>query len=494
MSLVRPRAESVTFSILFFLVLSIWGSGNYPLLVKGIKMALPITLGKEPIPKLLKEYAVPAIIAMTASSLYNMVDSIFIGHGVGALAISGLAVTFPFMNLASAFGSLVGVGASTLLSVKLGAKDYAGAQKIVGNVVMLNVIIGVCFTVVSLLFLDPILYFFGASDNTIAYAREYMQIILLGNVVTHLYLGLNSVIRSSGHPRQAMAATIVTVVLNAILDPLFIFGFGWGIRGAAIATILAQVVSLIWVIRILCGKNEVVRLHRGIFRIDSKIAIDSLSIGLAPFLMNVASCFIVILINKGLQTHGGDLAIGAFGIVNRVSFIFIMIVMGFNQGMQPIAGYNYGARQMSRVMEVFWLTVKCATVITTVGFLQCELFPRLIAGVFTSDEELLSYAIFGLRVTLVMYPLVGFQMVVSNFFQSIGMASRAIFLSLTRQLIFLIPMLLILPNFLGIVGVWVSMPAADAAAVIVAFVMLMRYKKKHVDPLIAAENNNEVKQ
>ena len=409
-------------------------------------MALPITLGKEPIPKLLKEYAVPAIIAMTASSMYNMVDSIFIGHGVGALAISGLAVTFPFMNLASAFGSLVGVGASTLLSVKLGAKDYAGAQKIVGNVVMLNVIIGVCFTVVSLLFLDPILYFFGASDNTIAYAREYMQIILLGNVVTHLYLGLNSVIRSSGHPRQAMAATIVTVVLNAILDPLFIFGFGWGIRGAAIATILAQVVSLIWVIRILCGKNEVVRLHRGIFRIDSKIALDSLSIGLAPFLMNVASCFIVILINKGLQTHGGDLAIGAFGIVNRVSFIFIMIVMGFNQGMQPIAGYNYGARQMSRVMEVFWLTVKCATVITTVGFLQCELFPRLIAGVFTSDEELLSYAIFGLRVTLVMYPLVGFQMVVSNFFQSIGMASRAIFLSLTRQLIFLIPALWILPE------------------------------------------------
>ena len=441
-------------------------------------MSLPLTLGKEPIPKLLKQYAIPAIVAMTASSLYNMVDSIFIGHGVGALAISGLAVTFPFMNLAAAFGAMVGVGASTLLSVKLGAKDYGEAKKIVGNVIALNVVIGSVFMLVSLLFLDPILYFFGASEHTINYARNYMQIILIGNIITHLYLGLNSVIRSSGHPHQAMLATILTVILNAILDPIFIFVFDWGIRGAAVATILSQIFALIWVLFILTSKNEVIRLDRHFFRLDLRIVKDSLSIGLSPFLMNVASCFIVILINNGLQRYSGDLAIGAFGIVNRVIFVIIMIVMGLNQGMQPIAGFNYGAKQMNRVMEVFALTVKCATVITTLGFLMGEFFPKQIASIFTTDQELIEHAVYGLRLAVAVFPFVGFQMVASNFFQSIGMAHKSIFLSLTRQLIFLIPMLVVLPHFFGVTGVWISMPLSDTAATIVSAIMIISYIRK----------------
>lgn len=431
-------------------------------------------LGTERIGKLLTQYAVPAIIAMTASSLYNMVDSIFIGHGVGPLAISGLAVTFPLMNLAAAFGSLVGVGASTLISVKLGQKDYDTAHKILGNVVSLNFLIGIVFTIVTLAFLDPILYFFGASEATLPYARDYMVTILLGNVVTHMYLGLNSVLRSAGHPQKAMLATIFTVVVNTILDPVFIYGFGWGIRGAAIATILAQILSLIWLFKIFCNKNEVLHFHRGIYRLKRVLVENIIGIGLAPFFMNVASCFIVILINKGLKLYDGDLAIGAFGIVNRISFLFVMIVMGLNQGMQPIAGYNFGAKQYHRVNQVMKLTVIAATLITTTGFLVGELMPKLAVSAFTNDETLINISAQGLRIVVMFFPIIGFQMVTSNFFQSIGMARKAIILSLSRQVLILIPCLIILPMFWDAKGVWLSMPISDAAASIIAAIMLYK--------------------
>ena len=347
----------------------------------------PTALGTENIGKLLMQYAVPAIIAMTASSLYNMVDSIFIGHGVGPLAISGLALTFPLMNLAAAFGSLVGVGASTLVSVKLGQKDYDTAQRVLGNVLVLNILLGVAFTLVVMPFLDPILYFFGGSDDTVPYARDYMEIILIGNAVTHLYLGLNSVLRSSGHPQKAMYATVATVVINTILDPLFIYGFGWGIRGAAIATILAQIIALLWQFKLFSNRNEFLPFHRGIFRLKRKIVFDSLAIGMSPFLMNMAACFIVILINQGLKRHGGDLAIGAFGIVNRLVYIVVMIVMGLNQGMQPIAGYNYGAQLYQRVTKVLKLTIVYATVVTTFGFVVGMAVPRLVVSIFLSGVE-----------------------------------------------------------------------------------------------------------
>lgn len=433
----------------------------------------PTALGTENIGKLLMQYAVPAIIAMTASSLYNMVDSIFIGHGVGTMAISGLALTFPLMNLAAAFGSLVGVGAATLISVKLGQKDYDTAQRVLGNVFVLNILLGVAFTVIVMAFLDPILYFFGGSDETVGYARDYMYIILLGNTITHLYLGLNAVLRSSGHPQKAMYATIATVIINTILDPVFIYGFGWGIRGAAIATIVAQIISLMWQLWIFSSKEELLHFHRGIFRLKRKIVFDSLAIGMSPFLMNMAACFIVILINQGLKKYGGDLAIGAFGIVNRLVFIIMMIVMGLNQGMQPIAGYNFGAKQYERVTKTLKLTIIYATGVTTFGFIIGMLFSDTVVGIFTSDAELIELSAKGLRIVVMFFPIIGFQMVTANFFQSIGMASKAIFLSLTRQMVVLLPCLLILPRFFGAAGVWYSMPISDLLASLIAGTMLV---------------------
>ena len=441
------------------------------------KAGTPTELGTKPIGKLLLQYAIPAIIAMTASSLYNMVDSIFIGHGVGPLAISGLAITFPLMNLAAAFGSLVGVGASTLVSVKLGQKDYDTAQNILGNVITLNLIIGIGFTIITLLFLDPILYFFGASVDTIAYARDYMQIILLGNVVTHMYLGLNALLRASGHPQKAMYATITTVIINTVLDPIFIYGFNWGIQGAAIATILAQVISLVWQFKTFTNKNELLHLRRGIYKLKNHIVKNTIAIGMSPFLMNLAACFIVILINKGLKEYDGDLAIGAFGIVNRIVFLFVMIVMGLNQGMKHIAGYNFGAQQFQRVDRVLRLTIYGATAVTTTGFLVGELIPELTVSIFTTHEKLIELSATGLRIVVIFFPIIGFQMVTSNFFQSIGMASKAIFLSLTRQLLFLIPCLLILPHFWDSMGIWMSIPISDLAASIVAGIMLYRQFK-----------------
>ena len=441
-------------------------------------------LGIQPVGKLLMQYAIPAIIAMTASSLYNIVDSIFIGQGVGPLAISGLAVTFPFMNLGAAFGAMVGVGASTLISVKLGQRDYGTAQLVLGNVVTLNTIIGIVYTIVCLMFLDPILYFFGASADTIVYARDFMEVILLGNIFTHMYLGLNAVLRASGHPQKAMYATINTVVINTILAPIFIYGFEWGIRGAAIATVIAQIVSLIWQFKILTDKNELLHLRRGIYHLQSKIVKNMIAIGLSPFCMNVASCFIVIFINQGLKEYDGDLAIGAYGIVNRLMFICVMIVMGITQGMQPIAGYNYGAQQYHRVNEVLKLAIWGATAVTTFTFLVGELIPELTVSIFTTDEGLISRAAEGFRIAVLVFPIVGFQMVTSNFFQSIGMANKAIFLSLTRQLLFLLPCLIILPTFMGATGIWWSMPASDLAASIVAAILLYKqfqtFKKSEI--------------
>ncbi|MBR4052643.1 MAG: MATE family efflux transporter [Alistipes sp.] len=444
-----------------------------------------LELGTERIRKLLMQYSVPAIIAMTASSLYNMVDSIFIGQGVGPLAISGLALTFPLMNLSAAFGAMVGVGAATMISMRLGQRDYDTAKQVLGNVVVLNTIIGIAFAVVMLLFLDPVLYFFGASEATLPYAREYMEIILLGNVVTHMYLGLNAVLRAAGHPRKSMYATIITVILNAILDPLFIFGFDWGIRGAAIATILAQIATLGWQLKILSNRDELLHFRRGIYRLKRKIVENILSIGLSPFLMNLAACFIAIIINKGFKEHGGDLMIGAYGITNRVAFLFVMVVMGLNQGMQPIAGYNYGARQYDRVLRVLRLTLYGATLLSIFAFLVGEFAPRVVVRLFTNDEELIALAVTGMRLSFIMFPVVGFQMVATNFFQSLSMASKAIFLSLTRQLLFLLPCLLFLPRMFmsltpweGSWGVWCSLPASDLLSAIVTAILLVRQLRR----------------
>lgn len=440
--------------------------------------AVPLELGTEKISKLLGKYAGPAIIAMTASSLYNMIDSIFIGHGVGPLAIAGLAVTFPLMNLSAAFGTLVGVGASTIMSVLLGQKNYEVANKVLGNVVSLNIIVGLVFMSISLMFLDPILYFFGASENTIVYAREYMQVILLGNVVTHLYLGLNNQLRASGNPRMAMFLTIMTVVLNVILAPVFIFWLGMGIRGAALATVIAQLAALIVILRYFSNQERLLHFRKGIFKLDIRIARDSLSIGLAPFLMNSAACLVTLFINHQLKNYSGDLAIGAYGIVNRISFLFIMINMGLNQGMQPIAGYNYGARKYSRVKEVYKKTVKYAILVALAGFVVSVAFPHAAVSVFTSDADLIDLSARGLVLINLMLPLVGFQMVTSNLFQCLGMINKSIILSMSRQLLFLLPLLYAMPLFLDAKGIWLSFPISDFLASLITFIMLLGLLRK----------------
>lgn len=438
----------------------------------------PLTLGTENIRKLLMRYAIPAIVAMTAASLYNMMDSIFIGHGVGSLGIAGLAVTFPFINLAAAFGSLVGVGASAVVSMKMGQKDLKSAEAVLGNVILMNIIIGTLFMTVCLIFLNPILYFFGASESTLPYARDYMKVILYGNIITHVYMGLNEVMRASGYPQRAMAATLFAVAINGVLNALFIFVFDMGIQGAALGTIVAQMLALTGVILHFSSRKSYIRFKRGIFHIKRHIIWAMLAIGLAPFLMNLCSCLVVLLINNGLKDLGGDMYVGAFGIINRIAFLFFMIVMGFNQGMQPIVGYNFGAKQYDRVIRTLKYTLFCAIGTTTLGFLLCQLFPRTIIYMFTTDAALMDISEHGLRLIIAMLPIVGFQMVSTSFFQSIGMAKKAIFLSLTRQLIFLIPCLMILPGFWGVDGIWGSIPVADFAAAITSGLMLLYQLKK----------------
>ena len=440
--------------------------------------AIPTDLGTEDVGKLLKKYAFPAIIAMTASSLYNMIDSIYIGQGCGPLAISGLAVTFPLMNLSTAFGTLVGAGAATILSIFLGRKKYSACNKVLSNVVSLNIIIGLLFMAVALTYIDPILYFFGASANTLPYAKEYIRIILYGNIITHLYFGLNAAMRSTGSPKKAMGLTIFTVILNGILDPIFIFTLDMGIAGAAWATVIAQSVSLIVVMMHFSNHERAVHFKKGILRLNFKIAKESLAIGAGPFLMNAAACLVTLFINQQLRTYSGDLGIGAYGICNRIIFMFIMICMGLNQGMQPIAGYNSGARQYSRVKQVFWKTALSATVVTMICFIISMLIPRAATGIFTHDKELLDIAEKGLRILGIGLPTVGFQMITTNFFQSLGMVRRSVILSLSRQIIFLLPALYLLPLWLGSPGIWLSYPASDVLSFLLSAYMLRRLFRK----------------
>ena len=433
-------------------------------------------LGNADIKKLLIGYSVPAMVAMIASSLYNVIDRIFIGQGVGPMAIAGLAVTLPLMNLAAAFGAMVGAGGSTLVSIKLGQRDEEGAGRVLGNVVILNLIIGISFMVICLLFLNPILRIFGATDNTLPYARDFMQIILLGNVVTHLYLGLNNILRASGSPRKAMNATLLSVGVNLVLAPIFIFVIGLGIKGAALATIMAQICALSMVVKHFVKGKLVLRFRKKHFNPQRQIVKSILSIGAAPFVMNACACLVIIVVNRSLLKYGGDMAIGAYGIMSALGILFAMLILGLAQGMQPIAGYNYGARNFSRVKEVFKYTVIYSTVISVIAWLICEIFPRQIASLFTTEEALIKMAADGLMIYMAAFPLVGIGMVTGNFFQSIGNAGRAIFMSSTRQMLYLIPAVLLLPYVFGLNGVWIAAPLSDALAAITAVILLKRMK------------------
>lgn len=438
-------------------------------------------LGEKPVGKLLLQYAIPAIVAMAASSVYNIIDGVFIGQGVGPNAIMGLALTGPVMSLTAAFGAMVGVGASTLMSVRLGQKDYATAQRILGNVVIMNLVMGLSLGLLLQHFLEPILRFFGASDNTLPYAYDFMTIILAGNVVTHLYLGLNAMLRSTNRPRKAMMATFGTVLCNCALAPVFIFGFGWGIRGAAAATITAQTIMLLWQLRLFTRKTDFIRLERRTLRLQPRIVTESLTIGLPPFLINLCACMVAIIVTRSMTVYGGDVAVGAFGITNRLLLFFIMAVIGLNQGMQPIAGYNFGARKYDRLIAVLYRALVFGSLITATGFVAGTFFAEPCVRLFAKDSpELIGMASHGLRIVVLFFPIIGIQIVSTAFFQSIGYAGMSIFLSLTRQLLFLLPALLILPHFMAdpVEGVWWAIPTADGSACVLSICMLTYHIRK----------------
>lgn len=438
----------------------------------------PHILGTERIGKLLLQYSIPAIVGMTITSLYNIIDSIFIGHGVGPMGIAGLAITFPLMNLVVAFCTLVSAGGSAISSIRLGQKDLDGATEVLGNTLMLCLINSFVFGSLSFIFLDEILRFFGASPDTLPYARDFMQVILLGTPVTYTMIGLNNIMRATGYPRKAMLTSMVTVVCNIILAPIFIFHFGWGIRGAATATVISQFIGMVWVLSHFFQKTTLVRFRPGFWKMRRRVIGSIFSIGMSPFLMNVTACVIVIIVNNSLQRHGGDLAIGAYGIMNRLLVLYVMIVLGLTMGMQPIVGYNYGAQKHDRVKATLRLSILSGVCITSTGFIICELFPHAVSAVFTSDRQLIDMASRGVRIGIAMFPLVGAQIVIGNFFQSIGKAKISIFLSLTRQLLYLLPGLLIFPRYWGLDGIWLSMPVSDFFAFVTAAVALGVYVRR----------------
>lgn len=454
-----------------------------------------VSLGSDSVGKLLMRYAIPAIIAMASSSLYHIIDSIFIGHGVGDVAISGMAVTLPIMNIAAAFGAMVGVGAAARISIRLGEGNKRAAERILCNAVLLNIVLGISIMLTFLLFLDPILIFFSggeASPETLRYAREFMEIIMFGNIITHLYLGLNEQLRASGYPRKAMYIMLLAMALCTALNPLFIFVFKWGVQGSALATVTAQFVALLIQMHHYTSPKSFLRFRRSNFHFDRRIVGNIISIGMAPFLLNLCASLVTRFMNTVLLQYGGtgagdvissadfsgDVYVGAYGIMNRVLLLFVMVAQGFNQGMQPIVGYNYGARQYDRVIKVLKYAIMCATVVTTVAFLIGIFFPYQVAALFvdTSDgasaQAMADIVAQGLRVAMMVFPLVGFQIIAGGFFQYIGRAPLAMFMSTTRQLLFLLPLLLILTPEYGAMGAWMSMPIADSLSVIVATILL----------------------
>lgn len=436
-----------------------------------------IELETKKVSKLVWDYALPAIVGTMVNATYNIVDRIFIGQGVGALAISGLAVTFPVMNLTAALGMLVGAGASSRISINLGKKDHKRAEKILGNSFLLTIVLNLVFITLIMIFLKPILMAFGASEETYPYARDYLQIILPGNIFVTMTFSFNSMMRASGYPKKAMYTMLIGAFFNILLDPIFIFVFGMGIAGAAWATIISMFIGMLFVMRHFSRPNSSLRLRKKNIRFERDILIAIVSIGLSPFFMQVAASGVAVLMNTSLKTYGGDLAIGAYGILLSLVMLTSMFVIGVNQGLQPIIGYNYGAEIYDRVKTAFFYGVKIATAVTTVGFLFGIFFPRIFASAFTSDVVLLDLAENAMRISLLTFPLVGFQIVMSGYFQSIGQAKKSIILSLSRQIIFLIPSIIILPRIFGLNGVWAATPVSDFLAAILAATFFFRQIK-----------------
>ena len=439
----------------------------------------PKILETEPIGKLLFKFAVPAIITTLSVSLYNIIDRIFIGQGAGAMAISGLALTFPIMTLIQAFGTLVGIGASSRISIVLGMKDKARAERILGTSVVLTLIIWACITVLSLAFLEPLLRLFGGSEQTMPYAVTYLQIIIPGSVLSNFTFSFGNIIRAAGSPKKNMNIMLVGVGCNLVLDPLFIFGFGMGISGAAWATVISMLVSAWFTMRYFVSEKSYIKLKWQNLRVQRRIVQDIVSIGLSPFLMNAAACVVNIILNKRLYIYGGDLAIGANGIINSYAILFVMFILGLCHAMQPIVGYNFGAQRMQRVREALFLSIKVATCISTFGFICVQAAPGVLASFFTQDQTLIGITKTGLRFVFLLFPLIGCQIVTGNYFQSIGKISLSIFLSLTRQVLFLIPALYICSTLWQLSGVWAAICVSDGLSVMVAMSILGWHLKKY---------------
>ena len=436
-------------------------------------------LGHAPVGRLLWKYFLPAIVGVMANTLYNIVDRIYIGRGVGALALSGLSVTFPIMIVCMAFGMLVGMGAASLVSIRLGQQNKPEAERILGNAFTLLAVISLAVTILGLMARDWVLSIFGAGPETLGYARKYITIILLGNVFQGLGFGMNNLIRAEGHAKVAMYTMVIGALANILLDPLFIFVFRMGVAGAAVATVISMALTSIWVFMHFTGSRPGLKIRAANLHLERKIVQGIFSIGMAPFAMQLSGSVINALFNIQLIKYGGDLAVGAMGIINSVAMMVVFCVIAINMASQPIIGFNYGARQFGRVKRALKLAVISATAITTAGWLAVELFPGAIITLFNnSDPGLLEIGTRGMRILLAAFPVVGFQVVGGNFFQAIGKAKIAMFLNLLRQVIILIPMVLILPPIFKIDGVWLAGPIADLTAAAVTAAMISREVKR----------------
>ena len=435
-------------------------------------------LATENIGKLIWEYSLPAIVGTVVMSLYNIIDRIFIGQGVGPLAISGLALTFPFMIVLMAFGMLVGAGSASRISITLGQNNQEKAEKILANAFILTFIISGSVIIISFIFMHDLLRLFGGTEKTIHYAEDFMRIIIPGGIFSALSFGFNNIMRASGYPRKAMYTMIICALINIILDAIFIFWFHWGIQGAAIATNISYFVGTVWVLSHFLKKDSSIRFYKKNFRLEKDIIKSIISIGMSPFSMQMATCFVVILVNSTLLKYGGDLAIGAFGIINSVNTLIVMVIIGLNQGTQPIIGYNFGAKNYDRMFKTLKYAVIIASVLTTFGFIVGTFIPHRMASLFTRDTDLQDLAANALRISVFLFPIIGSQIVITNFFQSIGKARVSIYLSLTRQVLFLIPCLIILPQYFGLSGAWYAMPVSDGFSAIVASVTILLFIQK----------------
>lgn len=430
-------------------------------------------LATEPVGRLLWRYSLPAVVGMLVISLYNVIDRIFIGQGVGPDAIAGLAVTFPVMNITTALGVLVGAGSSARVSILLGQGRLDEAERTLGNSLSLLLVFATSYMALFYAFLDPVLRLFGASDATLPYARDFISYLLPGLFMTNLAFSLNNVMRASGYPGRAMMTMVLGAVINAILAPIFIFVLHLGIKGAAIATDIAMASCAAFVFAHFFRRGSTLRFRRGTFGLRWHTVAAIAAIGAAPSLVNFATSFINIIINKTLLHYGGDMAIGAAGIFTTYAALLTTVVLGICQGMQPIVGYNYGAGRISRLRRTFWLAAAAATAICAVGFAAAQTAPRAIARAFTSDAYLLDVTADALRTAMTLFMVVGFQIVATTLFQSIGAAAKSVFLSLIRQVLFLIPMLVMLPKAMGLHGVWISFPASDLMATVVTTAMVL---------------------